>query len=90
MARFIPFVRTLLNPMVGIVGYPARKFLLWNAVGAVIWTQLVLGAGYVLGNKISGSIDKYLLPIIALIVIVSVLPVALEVLKEWRTKKDLS
>ncbi|CAN2168631.1 DedA Uncharacterized membrane-associated protein [Candidatus Nanopelagicaceae bacterium] len=90
LARFIPFVRTLINPTVGIIGYPARKFFLWNAFGAIIWTQLVLGAGFVLGNKISGSIDKFLLPIIGLIVLVSVLPVALEVLKEWRTKRDLS
>ncbi|MFM6940825.1 MAG: DedA family protein, partial [Candidatus Planktophila sp.] len=65
-------------------------FLMWNVLGAVIWTELVLGAGYVLGNKISGSIDKYLLPIIALIILVSILPVALEVLKEWRTKRHLS
>ncbi|MFM6940596.1 MAG: DedA family protein [Candidatus Planktophila sp.] len=90
LARFIPFVRTLINPTVGIIGYPARKFLMWNVLGAVIWTELVLGAGYVLGNKISGSIDKYLLPIIALIILLSVLPVALEVLKEWRTKRHLS
>jgi membrane-associated protein len=90
LARFIPFVRTLINPMVGVIGYPARKFFIWNAVGAVLWTELVLSAGYILGNKISGSIDKYLLPIIALIVIASVIPVAIEVLKEWRTKKDLS
>ena len=90
LARFIPFVRTLINPTVGIIGYPARKFFLWNAVGAIIWTQGVLGAGYVLGNKISGSIDKYLLPIIALIVLVSVLPVVVEVFKEWRTKRHLS
>jgi membrane-associated protein len=90
LARFIPFVRTLINPMVGVIGYPARKFFFWNVIGAVIWTELVLGAGYILGNKISGSIDKYLLPIISLIVIVSVIPVAIEVLKEWRTKKDLS
>jgi membrane-associated protein len=90
LARFIPFVRTLLNPMVGIVGYPARKFLLWNVIGGIIWTQLVLGAGYILGEKISGSIDKYLLPIVGLIVVVSLAPVALEILKEWRTKRDLS
>lgn len=90
LARFIPFVRTLINPTVGIIGYPARKFLLWNAIGAVIWTQSVLGAGYILGNRISGSIDRYLLPIIGLIIFISVLPVALEVLKEWRTKRDLS
>jgi membrane-associated protein len=90
LARFIPFVRTLINPMVGVIGYPARKFFIWNAMGAVLWTELVLSAGFILGNKISGSIDKYLLPIIALIVIASVVPVAIEVLKEWRTKKDLS
>jgi membrane-associated protein len=90
LARFIPFVRTLINPTVGIIGYPARKFFLWNVVGAVIWTQLVLGAGYILGNKISGSIDKFLLPIVGLIVLVSVLPVAIELLKEWRTKRHLS
>jgi membrane-associated protein len=90
LARFIPFVRTLINPMVGIIGYPARKFILWNVIGAVIWTELVLSAGYILGEKVSGSIDKYLLPIIALIIFVSILPVALEVLREWRTKKDLS
>jgi membrane-associated protein len=90
LARFIPFIRTLLNPMVGIVGYPARKFLLWNILGAVIWTELVLGAGYILGQKITGSIDKYLLPIIALIVIASLVPVAIEILREWRTKRDLS
>ncbi len=90
LARFIPFVRTLVNPMVGIVGYPARKFFIWNAIGAIIWTELVLGAGYILGQKISGSIDKYLLPMVALIVIASLVPVAIEVLREWRTKKDLS
>ncbi len=90
LARFIPFVRTLVNPMVGIVGYPARKFFIWNAAGAIIWTELVLGAGYILGQKISGSIDKYLLPMVALIVIASLVPVAIEALREWRTKKDLS
>ncbi len=90
LARFIPFVRTLINPTVGIIGYPARKFFLWNVVGALIWTQGVIGAGYILGNRISGSVDKYLLPIVGLIILISVLPVALEVLKEWRTKRDLS
>jgi membrane-associated protein len=90
LARFIPFVRTLLNPMVGIIGYPAKKFFLWNVVGGIIWTQSVIGLGYILGERISGSIDKYLLPIIGLIVAISLTPVALEVLKEWRTKRDLS
>lgn len=90
LARFIPFVRTLINPTVGIIGYPARKFLMWNVIGAVIWTQGVIGIGYLLGNRISGSVDKYLLPITGVILVVSVLPIVIEVLKEWRTRRHLS
>lgn len=90
LARFIPFVRTLLNPMVGTIGYPARKFFFWNVVGAIIWTQSVLGLGYLLGDQIKGSVDKYLLPIIGVIIFFSLVPIAIEIIKEWRTKKDLS
>ena len=91
LARFIPFARTLLNPMVGTIGYPARKFFVWNVAGALIWTQSVLGAGYLLGNRIGkDKIDTYLLPIIGLIILISVMPVLIEFLKEWRTKKHLS
>jgi membrane-associated protein len=43
-----------------------------------------------LGEKLEGSVDKYLLPIIGLIILASVLPVAIEFIKEWRTKKHLS
>ncbi len=59
-------------------------------VGAVIWTQSVIGLGYFLGERIEGSVDKFLLPIIGVIIAISVLPVALEVLREWRTKRHLS
>ena len=90
LARFIPFVRTLINPMCGVVAIPARKFFIWNVIGAVIWTEGVAVLGYVLGEKLKGSVDKYLLPIIGLIVLVSLAPIALEVLREWRTKRDLS
>ena len=90
LARFIPFVRTLINPMCGIVGIPAKKFFTWNVVGAIIWTQAVIGIGYFLGEKIEGSVDKYLLPIVGVIISISFFPVALELLREWRTKRHLS
>lgn len=90
LARFIPFVRTLINPMCGIVGISARKFFIWNAIGAVIWTESVLTLGYVLGNKLEGSVDKYLLPIIGVIVLASLAPIAIEVIREVRTKRHLS
>ena len=90
LARFVPFIRTLINPLAGIVHIPARKFFIYNAIGGVVWTLGVTSLGYVLGNRLSGSIDKYLLPVIALIIAISLVPVAIELLREWRTKKDLS
>ena len=90
LSRFIPFVRTLINPLAGIVGIPVKKFLVWNITGAVIWTQLVLGAGFILGEKLKGSVDKYLLPIVWLIIIISVIPVAVEFIREWSTRKHHS
>ena len=90
LARFIPFIRTLINPMCGVVGISARKFFIWNSIGAVIWTEAVISLGYILGEKLEGSVDKYLLPIIAVIVIASLAPIALEVIREIRTKRHLS
>lgn len=87
LARFVPFVRTLINPMCGIIGVPKKKFLFWNAVGALIWTQGVIGLGFILGDVLEGSVDKYLLPVIGLIVFVSVIPVLLELFKEWESKR---
>jgi membrane-associated protein len=76
--------------MAGVLHIPAKKFFIYNTIGGVIWTLGVTGLGFVLGNKLSGSVDKYLLPVVALIVVISFIPVAIELLREWRTKKDLS
>ena len=90
LTRFVPVIRTLINPMAGVVHVPAKKFFIWNVVGGVIWTELVIGAGYILGEKLKGSIDKYLLPVVAVIIVVSLVPVALEFFREWSTRKHLS
>jgi len=86
LARFIPFVRTLINPMVGIINIPNKTFIFWNILGAIIWTDTILLLGYLLGEKVKGSIDKYLLPIVGLIIILSLLPIIFEVLRERKRK----
>jgi membrane-associated protein len=86
LARFIPFVRTLINPMVGIINVPNKTFIFWNILGAIIWTDTILLLGYLLGEKIKGSIDTYLLPIIGLIIFLSLLPIFFEVLRECKRK----
>jgi membrane-associated protein len=87
LARFIPIVRTVLNPMAGALGVPVRTFALWQIVGGVLWTVGVTLAGYGLGNTIP-SIDTYLLPIIALIVVISVIPIALELLRSRKAARS--
>ena len=91
LARFIPIVRTFLNPVAGTLGMPARKFLIWNIVGGVLWTDGILLIGYALANRIftaiGPNIDRYILPVVALIVLLSVLPIGIEMLRERRTKK---
>ena len=85
--RFIPFARTLINPVCGVVHLERKLFSTWNAIGAIIWTQVAIGIGYLLGDAIEGSVNKYLYPIIALIVLVTLLPLLFEIFKEWQSKR---
>jgi membrane-associated protein len=92
LARFIPIVRTFLNPVAGTLGMPARQFFVWNVVGAVLWTDGILIIGHLLAQQIydaiGDKIDHYILPVVALIVLISVLPIAIEMLRERRHKKN--
>lgn len=80
IARFIPIIRTFAPIVAGIGRMSYGKFLAYNLVGGAIWVGSLVGGGYVLGERIS-NIDKYLLPIIAIIIILSVMPGILEMLK---------
>jgi membrane-associated protein len=91
LARFIPIVRTFLNPVAGTLGMPARKFLLWNVIGALLWTDGIILVGYLLARQIydaiGDKIDHYILPVVALIVLISVLPIGIEMLRERKAKR---
>jgi membrane-associated protein len=80
LARFIPLVRTVLNPLAGVLAVPAGLFTLWQVIGGLVWSIGVTMAGFVLGSQIP-SIDTYLLPIIGVIVLLSLIPVARELLR---------
>ncbi|MGY3684972.1 DedA family protein [Streptomyces sp. TE33382] len=86
LARFVPVVRTVLNPLAGALNIPARVFTLWQVAGGLAWTVGLVLAGYALGASIPG-VDRYLLPVIALIVAVSLLPLAAGFLRSRRTIK---
>ncbi|HEX5295346.1 MAG TPA: DedA family protein [Streptosporangiaceae bacterium] len=86
LARFIPVVRTVVNPLAGAIGVPLRTFTTWQVAGGLVWSVGVTLAGYELGSRIS-NIDHYLLPVIAIIVAVSLIPVALELWRHRRARR---
>ena len=73
LARFIPVIRAFAPVVAGVGKIDYKRFVFFNFFGAVLWAIGVTLAGYYLGSLIP-DVDKYLLPIVGLIVIASVLP----------------
>jgi membrane-associated protein len=88
--RFIPFARTLLNPTCGVVLLDRKLFSTWNAIGAIIWTQVAIGIGYLLGDALGDKANYYLYLAVGVIVLITLIPMVFGLFKEWRTKHHLS
>ena len=91
LARFIPAVRTFVPIAAGMAKMSYPKFLAWNIVGGVLWAVGMTAGGYYLTDIIRGAfgvaekdIDKILLPIVAVIIVISVLPAAFHMYQENR------
>ena len=87
ISHFVPFARTILNPLCGVVGIPAKKFFIWNLIGSYLWSVGFISAGYLLGQELEGSIDRYLLPVVGVIVLVTFLPITLEFIRDRKGKR---
>lgn len=86
LARFIPVVRTFAPIVAGIGQMKYRAFLSYNVVGGLLWAVGLPVLGYQLGERIP-NIDRYIFPILAVIVVVSVLPPIWHVWRERRAYK---
>jgi membrane-associated protein len=86
--RFVPFARTLINPVCGVTNLERKLFSTWNAIGAIIWTQVAIGIGYLLGDVIKGSVNKYLYPVVGIIVLISLLPLLKGIYEERKERKN--
>jgi membrane-associated protein len=78
LARFVPVVRTFANPVAGVSKMDGRVFLIWNVLGAALWTTLVLMLGRWIGTSVS---DVYLVPGV---IVVSTIPLGVEFLRHRR------
>jgi membrane-associated protein len=86
VARFIPIVRTFANPMAGVAEMPVRTFTTFNLIGGALWTVGVTMLGYVLGKTIP-SAEDHLLVIEAVIIGLSLMPVAYEIIRSRRERR---
>ena len=87
LARFVPIIRTFVPVIVGVAQMDKRKFFLFNVVGAVLWGGGVTLLGYLLGDRVPW-IRENLDIIFIVIVLLSVIPVGVEVLRGVSAKRQ--
>lgn len=85
LARFFPVIRTFTPILAGVGGMHYQVFLFFNLVGAFLWAGLITLSGYYLGSLVPNA-DRYILPIVAVIVIVSSLPAVIQILKNPKSR----
>lgn len=88
LARFVPIVRTFTPLAAGMAGYRYRTFLKWEITGAACWTLLLTLAGVLLGNV--AFIRDHIDLIVVLLVLLSLVPIVFEVLKERKKAQRLA
>lgn len=86
IARFMPIVRTFAPILAGVANMRYRVFFAYNVAGAVFWVAGLVLLGYFLGSLVT-DIDKYLLPIVLAIIVLSFLPGFIHFYQERREMK---
>lgn len=81
LARFLPVVRTFAPILAGVGKMRYAEFLLFNCIGALLWAAGFLLIGFFLGHKFS-QVEGLIIPIIAVIVVCSLVPVILEIIRK--------
>ena len=85
LARFVPIVRTFVPFVAGIGGMRYSQFIAYNAIGAFVWIYFFSYAGFWFGNQ--PFVQKNFKLVILAIIIVSVVPIIVEIWRGWRENK---
>ncbi|MGN6472662.1 MAG: DedA family protein [Mycobacteriales bacterium] len=86
LSRFVPIVRTAMSPLLGSLDVSVATFTVWQVLSGLVWTIGITLIGWGVGSHIS-NIDRYLLPVVALIIAISLIPIAYEIVKHRRERR---
>lgn len=87
LARFVPIIRTFCPPVAGAAGMPYSRYLVYDIFGGILWVGSMILGGYSLGRSIP-NIGQRIHYVIAAVVLLSVLPVIIGIMKERRKSKS--
>lgn len=87
LARFVPIIRTFVPVIVGVAQMSKRKFFVFNVIGAVLWGGGVTLLGYLLGDTFPWVRENLDIIFIA-IVLLSVIPIGIEVIRGVIAKRQ--
>lgn len=86
LARFMPIIRTFAPFVAGVGAMSYGRFIIYNIFGGLVWTALFTFGGYFFGN-LEIVRNNFSLVIVA-IVVISVIPVLTELIKNRKSKKQ--
>jgi len=84
LARFVPIVRTIAPILAGVGSMTYKEFLAYNILGGLLWGAGMISLGYFLGSIIPNS-EHYILPMSLVIIVISFLPILINLLRGKRT-----
>jgi membrane-associated protein len=92
LARFVPIVRTFAPIVAGMGQMNYRRFVTYNLIGGLLWAVGVTLLGYFLGSALEQmglEIDLIILPIIAIILLISVAPMVIHIARDPEMRGDI-
>jgi len=89
IARFVPIIRTFAPVVAGVGEMAYPRFLFYNIAGGIGWVLSMTGAGYLLGSTVP-NIDRHIHLVVIVVVVLSVIPIGLEILRERRRQSTPS
>jgi membrane-associated protein len=81
----MPVVRTFAPILAGVGEMKYRVFAFYNVIGGALWAFGLTYAGYYLGKVIPNA-DHYIIPIVLLIIVASIAPTAIHILRDKKQR----